>query len=69
MIAHVVRCFEDTNILHVDESVDPIRDLDTIRTELILADLQTVEKRLMNAVKKKKLVMFYEVLMEKCTSR
>uniref|UniRef100_M4BZR8 OBG-type G domain-containing protein n=1 Tax=Hyaloperonospora arabidopsidis (strain Emoy2) TaxID=559515 RepID=M4BZR8_HYAAE len=55
VIAHVVRCFEDTNILHVDESVDPIRDLDTIRTELILADLQTVEKRLMNAVKKKKL--------------
>uniref|UniRef100_A0AAV1TN15 Obg-like ATPase 1 n=1 Tax=Peronospora matthiolae TaxID=2874970 RepID=A0AAV1TN15_9STRA len=54
VIAHVVRCFEDTNILHVDESVDPIRDLDTIRTELILADLQTVEKRLMNAVKKKK---------------
>ncbi|GMF22671.1 unnamed protein product [Phytophthora lilii] len=56
VIAHVVRCFEDTNILHVDESVDPIRDLDTIRTELILADLQTVEKRLTNLAKKKKYV-------------
>ncbi|KAG3083234.1 Ribosome-binding ATPase [Phytophthora idaei] len=54
VIAHVVRCFEDTNILHVDESVDPIRDLETIRTELILADLQTVEKRLTNLAKKKK---------------
>lgn len=56
VIAHVVRCFEDTNILHVDESVDPIRDLETIRTELILADLQTVEKRLSNLAKKKKCV-------------
>ncbi|GLD92515.1 hypothetical protein PINS_up020577 [Pythium insidiosum] len=54
VIAHVVRCFEDTNIIHVDESVDPLRDLDTIRTELILADLQTVEKRLANLSKKKK---------------
>ncbi|CAH0484411.1 unnamed protein product [Peronospora farinosa] len=52
--AHVVRCFEDTNILHVDETVDPIRDLETIRTEMILADLQTVEKRLTNLAKKKK---------------
>lgn len=54
VIAHVVRCFEDTNILHVDESVDPLRDLETIRSELILADLQTVEKRLSNLAKKKK---------------
>ncbi|KAJ0400504.1 hypothetical protein P43SY_006683 [Pythium insidiosum] len=54
VIAHVVRCFEDTNIIHVDESVDPLRDLETIRTELILADLQTVEKRLANLSKKKK---------------
>lgn len=54
VIAHVVRCFEDTNILHVDNSVDPLRDLETIRTELILADLQTVEKRLANLAKKKK---------------
>ena len=54
VIAHVIRCFEDTNILHVDETVDPLRDLETIRTELILADLQTVEKRLTNIAKKKK---------------
>ncbi|CEG49971.1 gtp-binding protein [Plasmopara halstedii] len=56
VIAHVIRCFEDTNIIHVDESVDPIRDLETIRTELILADLQTVEKRLASLSKKKKSV-------------
>lgn len=56
MIAHVVRCFQDTNIIHVDESVDPLRDLETIRTELILADLQTVEKRLATLAKKNKLV-------------
>ncbi|RLN97590.1 hypothetical protein BBJ28_00023236 [Nothophytophthora sp. Chile5] len=54
VIAHVVRCFEDTNILHVESSVDPIRDLETIRTELILSDLQMVEKRLANLAKKKK---------------
>ncbi|KAG9406925.1 hypothetical protein AC1031_003250 [Aphanomyces cochlioides] len=53
VIAHVVRCFEDVNILHVEESVDPLRDLDTIRTELLLADLQTVEKRLQTVGKKK----------------
>ncbi len=42
-ILHVVRCFEDTNITHVEGSVDPIRDVETIDTELMLADLQTVE--------------------------
>jgi ribosome-binding ATPase len=56
VIAHVVRCFDDTNIIHVDDTVDPLRDLETIRTELILADLQTVEKRLSNLAKKKKSV-------------
>jgi GTP-binding protein YchF len=45
-IAEVVRCFEDTNILHVDNKVDPIADIETIETELILKDLETVEKRL-----------------------
>ncbi len=45
-IAHVVRCFEDDNIVHVDGSIDPIRDRDIINTELILADLETVGKRL-----------------------
>ncbi|MBX2811608.1 MAG: redox-regulated ATPase YchF [Myxococcales bacterium] len=44
-IAHVVRCFEDDNVMHVDGSVDPIRDIEIIETELILADLETVEKR------------------------
>lgn len=59
VIAHVVRCFDDTNIIHVDDTVDPLRDLDTIRTELILADLQTVEKRLQNIAKKKKYDLHY----------
>ena len=45
-IVHVVRCFDDDNIIHVDGSVDPLRDVDTIETELLLADLQSVEKRL-----------------------
>ena len=44
-IVHVVRCFEDENIIHVDGSVDPARDIETIETELILADLESVEKR------------------------
>ena len=42
-IIHVVRCFDDDNVTHVDGSVDPIRDIETIDTELMLADLQTVE--------------------------
>jgi len=45
-IAHVVRAFEDSNVLHVDEDHDPRKDIDVINTELVLADLQTVEKRL-----------------------
>lgn len=45
-IAHVVRCFEDSNIVHVDGDIDPIRDREVINTELILADLDTVGKRL-----------------------
>lgn len=45
-IAHVVRCFEDDNIVHVSGGIDPLRDMDIINTELILADLDTVEKRL-----------------------
>jgi GTP-binding protein YchF len=45
-IAHVVRCFEDDNILHVDHRVDPLADIETIETELVLKDLETVEKRL-----------------------
>lgn len=45
-VAHVVRCFEDENITHVADTIDPIRDIDTIQTELCLADLDIVEKRL-----------------------
>ncbi|WP_028593858.1 redox-regulated ATPase YchF [Paenibacillus assamensis] len=45
-IVHVVRCFEDENITHVDGKVDPISDIQTINLELILADLESVEKRL-----------------------
>lgn len=44
-IAHVVRCFEDGNITHVAGSVDPVRDMDIINTELCLADLDSVEKK------------------------
>ncbi len=44
-ILEVVRCFEDENIVHVDGKVDPVRDVETIETELILADIQTVTKR------------------------
>lgn len=43
-IVHVVRCFEDSNVIHVDGSCDPQRDVDTINTELILADFDTVNK-------------------------
>ncbi len=45
-IVHVVRCFDDPNIIHVAGSVDPIRDMDIINTELMLADLDTAEKKL-----------------------
>jgi GTP-binding protein YchF len=45
-IAHVVRCFEDPNVVHVAGKVDPVSDIETIHTELALADLQTVEKQL-----------------------
>ena len=45
-ICHVVRCFDDTDITHVEGSVDPIRDIEIINLELILADLQTIDNRL-----------------------
>lgn len=45
-IVHVVRCFDDPNIIHVSGSVDPIRDMDVINTELMLADFDTVDKKL-----------------------
>mgnify|MGYP006109975647 FL=1 len=45
-LAHVVRCFDDENVVHVDGSVDPLRDVEVIETELCLADYASVEKRL-----------------------
>jgi len=45
-IVHVVRCFEDENIIHVDGSVDPLRDLETINLELIFSDIEMVERRI-----------------------
>jgi len=45
-IVHVVRCFEDDNVVHVDGTVDPVRDMETINLELIFADMETVEKRI-----------------------
>ncbi len=50
-IAHVVRCFEDSDVVHVEGSVNPVRDAEIIETELILSDLQTVEKRLEKVIK------------------
>ena len=44
-VVHVVRCFEDENITHVEDSVDPVRDIETINLELILADIEAVTKR------------------------
>ncbi len=44
-VAHVVRCFENDNVIHVDGNVDPIRDVETIDTELILSDLESVQKQ------------------------
>ncbi|WP_297434987.1 redox-regulated ATPase YchF [uncultured Clostridium sp.] len=50
-IVHVVRCFEDENVVHVDGSVDPIRDIETISLELIFADIDVIEKRMERALK------------------
>ena len=50
-IVHVVRCFESTDIIHVEGSVDPIRDIETINLELILSDLEIVQRRLDKAIK------------------
>lgn len=50
-ILHVVRCFEDDNIIHVDGNVSPIRDIETINYELILSDLEILERRISKAAK------------------
>ncbi len=51
-IAHVLRCFEDDDVTHVDGRVDPIEDAETIETELMLADLESIERRQANLVRK-----------------
>ena len=53
-IAHVLRCFEDGNVTHVEGSVDPVRDAETVETELMLADLDSLERRVTAAQKKMK---------------
>lgn len=54
IIAHVVRCFADDDVVHVAGSVDPARDIETIQVELALADLETVDKRLSRVEKEKR---------------
>jgi GTP-binding protein YchF len=53
-IAHVVRCFEDTDVTHVENRIDPVADIETIETELMLADLESLEKRVDGLSKKAK---------------
>lgn len=50
-IVHVVRCFEDSNVVHVDGSVDPLRDIETINLELIFSDLEILERRIAKTAK------------------
>ena len=75
-VAHVIRCFEDENVTHVDGSVDPVRDILTIETELRLADIQTIERAILKIKKLAKsgnkeevrLLGLYEDLLEKLSS-
>ena len=50
-IVHVVRCFEDPNVIHVDGSVDPLRDIETINFELIFSDIEVLERRIAKTVR------------------
>lgn len=71
-ICHMVRCFEDQNIIHVEGKIDPLRDIEIIETELLLKDCETVEKQLHKAQKNargsdklsKKLAPFFESLLK-----
>lgn len=71
-IVHVVRCFDDANITHVDGSVNPARDIETINFELIFADMETLERRMANALTKVKADKKYQedvdriAIMQKC---
>ncbi len=59
-ICEVVRCFDDTNIVHVDGSINPIRDIETINLELIFADIETIDKKIDNVKKKLKAEKKYQ---------
>ena len=50
-IVHVVRCFEDENVIHVDGCIDPLRDIETINLELIFSDLEILERRIAKTTK------------------
>ena len=52
-LAHVIRCFENENVTHVNQVINPVSDIDIINTELLLADLESVNKRIDNHKKKK----------------
>lgn len=66
-IVQVVRCFDDDNITHVEGSVDPLRDIETIETELLLADIQSVTKRLEKLQKQAKFDKDAAKAAEECT--
>ncbi|MEM9469217.1 MAG: redox-regulated ATPase YchF [Pseudomonadota bacterium] len=53
-IIHVLRCFEDSDITHVDGSIDPVRDAETIETELLIADMESLDKQIENIARKAK---------------
>ena len=75
-ILHVVRCFDDKNITHVEGNIDPVRDAETIETELLLADIATLEKRKHKIEKlsrsgdkdAKKNLLIIETLLEECSN-
>ena len=54
-IVHVVRCFEDPNIIHVDGSIDPARDIETINLELIFSDIEILDRRISKIAKQAKM--------------
>lgn len=64
-IVHVVRCFDDENITHVDGSVNPLRDMETINLELIFADIEAIDRRLPKAVSMQKADKKYAVDVER----
>ncbi|MFP7699686.1 redox-regulated ATPase YchF [Candidatus Phytoplasma pyri] len=63
-ICHLVKCFDNNNIIHVREKIDPIKEIDIINTELILADLEQIEKRLLKIKKNSKKLKNIDILLE-----